>query len=88
MGWASFRKHKKWLLLPVALAGLFVLWEPDHPACWVALGIVAAVTLAYIADEIRWNVDGAGRPCPQCGRRVKMRSFQVKALCPYCGQDL
>ncbi len=63
--------------------------EPAETPAWRIAGLIIAVlVLAYLAEEIIWNVQGKGRPCIHCGAAVPIRSFRVHLVCPHCGKKL
>jgi len=88
--WARFWKWKHGIvpvLIVVALAMLRL--GAEDSALWQA-GVVLTVTLglAYVIEEVVWNVRGEGRPCAKCGQRILMKSFRVRNTCPKCGEQL
>ncbi len=88
--WASFRnwKHE---IVPVLISLTYAMMtlNAEGSALWYA-GIVLMVGLglAYVIEEVVWNVTGQGRPCAQCGHRILMKSFRVRNTCSKCGEQL
>jgi ribosomal protein S27AE len=88
--WARFRNWKH-AVVPVliALAYAMMTLSAEGSALWYA-GIVLTVGpgLAYVIEEVVWNVRGQGRPCAKCGHRALMKSFRVRNTCSKCGEQL
>jgi hypothetical protein len=88
MTWEHYRRYRHALWPVVLLATLVMRRWPAHPASVIAAVTAGLCVVFYLAGEVAWNWQGLGRPCPDCGGRVPMRSFHVHALCPHCGQTL
>ena len=88
MNWAHYRRYRHGLWPLVALAAIVMQGWPEHPASTIAMVVAGLCVVVYLTEEVAWNWQGLGRPCPHCGHRVPMRSFRVHALCPHCGQTL
>jgi hypothetical protein len=88
--WVRFRRWKHAVApLVIVVAYMLLQLAPEQSASWfVGLSIAALVGLAYVIEEVVWNIEGAGRPCAACGHQVRMRSFRVRNTCPACGQQL
>lgn len=88
--WARFRKWKHGILPPLAAVALYVM-EADAKESFLTVAILiasAVAGLAYIIEEVFWNVQGSGRPCIHCGHRVHLKSFRVRNSCPHCHEQL
>ena len=88
--WARFRKWKHGLI-PLFVIVVLVLMRrfPEGSSAWYAgAGIAAALGLAYVIEEVMWNLKGDGRACPRCGHVLRPRSFKVYTNCPGCGETL
>ncbi len=85
--WAKYRKWKHGLFIPLAvLAGSFLQGASELSTMWfVGIGIAAFLGIAYLAEEMVWMIQGQGRPCGHCDRKIPMRSFRVHTVCPHCG---
>ncbi len=88
--WTRYRNWKH-AVVPVliALAYAMMTLSAEGSALWYA-GIVLTVGLglAYVIEEVVWNVRGQGRPCAKCGHRALMKSFRVWNTCSKCGEQL
>jgi ribosomal protein S27AE len=88
--WARFRSWKNGLtpvLLVVALAMMEQVAE-DSAAWYAGMALAGAMGLAYVIEEVVWNVRGGGRPCARCGHPIVMKSFRVRNACANCGDPL
>lgn len=88
--WGRFRKWKHVILPPFAAVALYV-FEGDVKESFLAFAVMIAgvvAALAYVVEEVVWNVKGSGRPCIHCGHRVPMKSFRVRNSCPHCHEQL
>jgi hypothetical protein len=95
--WSRYRHWKHVVGGPVVLfAYLLTRYADAHKDAqgmlpivgYVGLAIGVAFAFAYVVEEIIWSVRGRGRPCPECGQFVKLRSFRVTMFCPHCGRSL
>ncbi len=88
--WERLRRWKHAAApLILGVAYLLLSREPEGSALWfVGLGSALTFALAYILEELAWNIAQGGRPCVRCGHRVRVRSFRVLNTCPGCGQQL
>lgn len=89
---ARWIKHRSWkhVAAPVCIAFAYDVLRhaPEGSLLWYG-GLAGAglVALAYIIEEVIWNLRGNGRACPHCGRRLRMKSFRVYDICPHCRQQ-
>ncbi len=88
--WSRYRKWKH-AIAPLLLAFAYFLLRnsAEGSITWYA-GLISAcaVAAAYVIEEIVWWVQGRGRPCVNCGHRIRMKSFGVHNTCPKCGAQL
>ena len=75
------------VLVTVALA--LMKLNAENSALWCA-GVVLAVAmgLAYVIEEIVWNLKSGGRPCSNCGEKSQLKSFSIQNTCPHCGGQM
>jgi hypothetical protein len=88
--WNRYRKFKH-VVVPAVLilAAYLIKGTPVASIVWAAaLAIAAVLTLAYLTEEILWMRRGPGRPCPNCGQMVAVKSFRVRNQCAHCGHLL
>lgn len=88
--WTKYRIWKHILGFPLLLLGWFLMkTSPEvSPQWFIGLGLALCLIIAYVAEEIVWMAKRQGRPCGQCGEKVRMKSFRVAAQCPHCRQPL
>jgi hypothetical protein len=87
--WARFRKWKHGVVPLLIVVAVFLIQADGGSSLWYAgVVVVAILGLAYVIEEIVWNVQGVGRPCVNCGHRQKLRSFVVQDTCRNCGAQL
>jgi hypothetical protein len=88
--WARYRrwKHAAMPLLVAVVLLMMRRWPAGSTPWSVGTAIAVVLGLAYVIEEVVWNLQGGGRPCAHCGRRVPMRSFRVRNTCPGCGAQL
>jgi ribosomal protein S27AE len=88
--WVRYRKWKH-AIGPVLIGVAFVLMKSgvEGSTLW-SIGVVlaCALGLAYVVEEVVWNIRGEGRPCAKCGERVFMKSFRIRNTCANCGEPL
>ena len=87
--WTRFRKWTHGVVPPLVILSLILVshWA-EGSALWYAGAIFAGLFgLAYIVEEIVWDVRGKGRPRANCGKFVRMRSFRLRNPCPHCGEQ-
>jgi len=88
--YARYRKLKQ-LAIPLVLAlGLWLMrGEPQETVEWqMAICLAAVLAIGYIGEELWWIAKRAGRPCPACGRELRMKPFRLASKCPFCGGNL
>ncbi len=84
--WTRWRKWKRWLVAPVVLAaGILFSGDYDEDRWFAAVLLTGVLVVGYVAEEIFWIARNRGRPCPDCGRPVRLRPFRVTTHCPHCG---
>jgi hypothetical protein len=88
MHWAGYRRYRHAVVVPLVVLAYILMVRPGHPATWIGAALIGLLVGSYLVEEIVWNLQGLGRPCPHCGQRVRMRSFRLRAICHNCGQDL
>ena len=88
--WKTYRLWKH-LAVPMLLAfGYVALRQLDEGSLlWYAgLVTVCVVGAAYVLEEVTWWIQGKGRPCPNCGTKIQMKSFRLQNSCPNCRGQL
>lgn len=88
--WDRIRKWKHAAIpMLMAVASVLLTQAREGSTVWfVGLGLVGIMGVAYLIEEVAWNIHEGGRPCAACGQPVRMRSFRVRNTCPGCGQQL
>ncbi len=88
--WTQYRKWRHLLTLPLFLLGAVLLGLAPEPSTlgYIGIGIIVLLGGAYLGEEIVWIVQNRGRPCPNCGNRVRLKPFMVRLDCPHCGKSL
>ena len=88
--WARYRKWKHGVAPLLVGFGYFAMHLDAVGSALHVAGVVSvfAVVLAYVVEEIVWNVKDKGRPCAACGHRIRMESFHIRNTCPNCGEQL
>lgn len=78
-------------IVPVLLSSaywLIVLNAEDSGLWRVGVVLVVALGLAYVTEEIVWNLKRGGRPCPKCGEKTHLNSFRIRNTCVHCGGQI
>jgi hypothetical protein len=89
--WSRVRWWKHVIVPPLLALGVILMpGDPDDAPVRsvVASAILGVLALGYCVEEVIWGVRGRGRPCPHCGRLVRMKSFRVALACPACGKPV
>ena len=85
--WDGYRRWRR-AFVPVVITASLALMKlnAEDSALWRA-GVVlaAAMGLAYVIEEIAWNLKSEGRPCSNCGEKAQLKSFSIRNICPHCG---
>jgi hypothetical protein len=88
--WTKIRAWKHAIAPPLAVIALVLMREfAELTVAW-SIGFALAVLLgvAYVGEEIFWNLRRGGRTCASCGERYRVRSFRFQDRCPHCGAEL
>jgi len=86
-GWSRYRQWKH-LFVPVALftAYAWLRFEPELSGKWKAgLVLAGAMGVLYLAEELVWMARNQGRPCEQCGQKIRPKPFSIGIRCSHCG---
>lgn len=86
--WEKYRKLKHVAVMPLAALAWWLLTHGRELTLVRYLGLLIGVLLgvAYLVEEIVWISLKRGRPCGNCGKRVRLQSFSVQSTCPHCGR--
>lgn len=85
--WTHYRIWKPTVFFPLFMLALGLMRDSNKSATqYLGLGIGIVLVLDYLVEEVVVGiVQNRGRPCPDCGQRVRLRSFGVQLRCPHCG---
>ncbi len=88
--WERFRTWKPRVVPLLTAVALFMMTQSaEGSASWYAgLVLALALGLAYVIEEVVWNLGRSGRPGTSCGHPVFIRSFRVRNVCPNCNKQL
>jgi hypothetical protein len=103
MWWARFRRMRHTLFLGILGSSTTVLLAmtlQGHARRGGSLGLVGRTALlvfavlvalgivSYVIEEAANNVLRKRHLCVNCGHRIPVRSFGIKAKCPHCHDTL